>query len=515
MFEVAGAKIIPVDKARFVLTRIPSNTVALDTTMSVSAGQDSIDLDLRVVVLSANEQFNLSIALIGPAGDTVFRGGPLTVISNTGSGGAPQPVAVPLSYTGVGSNAASVKFVTHDTSLLGGDTVAMIAQALDKAGVPIANTPILLTSLDTTKLTVPVVTANKVVGRPARGLTLVQALLLTGQADTARLKLQPVPSAIAGDSGNTQTGTVAAALANAVVARVIAADNLGVSGVWVNFATPLPGSIKPDSSLTDSLGRARAVWTISTAAGAQAASATTPKLASAVAAFSATGVAGPVDSLATSAGAVQSAVAGAAVATPPAVTVKDHYGNPIAGATVQFLVTAGGGTLAGATPLTNASGLAAVTSWTLGTAVGANTLVARIPHPHPPAPLDTLVATFSAGATTAPAAAIALNGGQSQSDTIGAPLATPLSVKIADQFGNPVQGAPVTFAITAGGGSLSSTTANSDASGIAQTNWTLGSTVGAAIVTASASGLTGSPVTFNATLLPGKAAALAFGPQPA
>ncbi len=62
----------------------------------------------------------------------------------------------------------------------------------------------------------------------------------------------------------------------------------------------------------------------------------------------------------------QQAAAGTAVAVPPSVTVRDAQGQPVAGVTVQFTVAAGGGQVAGATPVTNASGTASVTSWVLG-----------------------------------------------------------------------------------------------------------------------------------------------------
>jgi Bacterial Ig-like domain (group 2)/Bacterial Ig-like domain (group 1) len=71
-------------------------------------------------------------------------------------------------------------------------------------------------------------------------------------------------------------------------------------------------------------------------------------------------------SLAVSAGAGQTGIVGAAVAVDPAVLVTDAFGNPVVGRMVSFSVTGGNGSLAGATPTTNAQGVAMVTSWTLG-----------------------------------------------------------------------------------------------------------------------------------------------------
>ncbi|MCC6773747.1 MAG: Ig-like domain-containing protein, partial [Gemmatimonadaceae bacterium] len=66
------------------------------------------------------------------------------------------------------------------------------------------------------------------------------------------------------------------------------------------------------------------------------------------------------------AGTGQSVAAGQAAPVAPAVIVRDAEGNPFAGATVQFTVTDGGGSLEGATPVSGADGVARVTRWTVG-----------------------------------------------------------------------------------------------------------------------------------------------------
>jgi len=70
------------------------------------------------------------------------------------------------------------------------------------------------------------------------------------------------------------------------------------------------------------------------------------------------------------------AAPGGQVDEPPSVIVSDATGNPMSGVTVTFAVTTGGGTLTGNHQTSNASGIATVGSWTLGTAAGTNTLVA-------------------------------------------------------------------------------------------------------------------------------------------
>src|ERR1041385_742924 len=63
-------------------------------------------------------------------------------------------------------------------------------------------------------------------------------------------------------------------------------------------------------------------------------------------------------SLAISAGDQQSAQVGAAVATAPAVVIKDRSGHPLAGVAVTFSVDAGGGSVTGASATTGSDGIA-------------------------------------------------------------------------------------------------------------------------------------------------------------
>jgi len=72
----------------------------------------------------------------------------------------------------------------------------------------------------------------------------------------------------------------------------------------------------------------------------------------------------------------QTASPGTDVPEPPSVIVRDQNGAPLAGASVTFAVTAGGGTVTGGTVVTNASGVATAGAWTVGSVEGTNTLVA-------------------------------------------------------------------------------------------------------------------------------------------
>jgi len=100
--------------------------------------------------------------------------------------------------------------------------------------------------------------------------------------------------------------------------------------------------------------------------------------------------------------------------------------------------------------------------------------------------------------------------GSGQSQAVATALSSPFVAKVTDQYGNPVSGRTVTWAITdypagATGQSLSVTSGPTDANGLASSTLTLGTKVGMYKATASSTGLVGSPVNFNATATAGAA----------
>ncbi len=298
-------------------------------------------------------------------------------------------------------------------------------------------------------------------------------------------------SKIALVAGSGQSGTVGSTLGTAL--SVLVTDNLDnpVAGVTVGWATA-SGSLTPASSLTNASGIATTSWTLGTAPGAVTASGSVGGLTGSPVAFGATAIVGPPTSIIVSAGNGQSATVNTTVATAPAARVADQFGNPIIGATVTFAVTQGGGSLAGATPVTNASGIATVTSWTLGTTAGANALSATT--------AGAGSTSFSATGTAGAATSIAVSTGNGQSATVATTVAISPRVIVRDAFSNPVNNVPVTFAVTLGGGAVSGGSQTTDASGLAQpASWTLGTTAGTNTLTATSAGLTGSPLAFTAT----------------
>ena len=111
---------------------------------------------------------------------------------------------------------------------------------------------------------------------------------------------------------------------------------------------------------------------------------------------------------------------------------------------------------------------------------------------------DGTISLWDMSARTRPRpSALEIISGVEQQGSAGATLANPFFVLVVDQDGKPVVGATVTFAVTAGAGTLSDTTATTDANGRAATTLTLGPQLGTNTVVASVPDL--EPVTFTAT----------------
>ena len=87
--------------------------------------------------------------------------------------------------------------------------------------------------------------------------------------------------------------------------------------------------------------------------------------------------------------------------------------------------------------------------------------------------------------------------GTAQQGTVNTALALPFVVEVQDEHRAPFEGVPVTFAVTAGGGKFSATTAITDSTSRAQTTLTLGPNLGTNTVEVSVTEIK-SPVTFQA-----------------
>src|SRR5688500_8321083 len=200
---------------------------------------------------------------------------------------------------------------------------------------------------------------------------------------------------------------------------------------------------------------------------------------------------GPPSAL-SSTGSGQTAAAGRPLTQPLEVRITDAQGTPLPRVTVAFAVTAGGGSVSAANVDTDAQG-AAATVWTLGREAGtAQSVTATV------AKRDgtSLTATFTATARAGDPATLARIRGDAQQGGTSTALQDSLVVRVADEFGNPIEGVTVTWTAQ-GFGAVTPATAVTDAGGLAAASWTLGDMLGAGTVVASAASL--ATQTFSAT----------------
>jgi hypothetical protein len=110
-------------------------------------------------------------------------------------------------------------------------------------------------------------------------------------------------------------------------------------------------------------------------------------------------------------------------------------------------------------------------------------------------------ATTSVSVTVAQAATQLVKvSGDLQTATMGQTLAQPIVVRVNDATGHAIAGASVGFAAAAGSGSVGSASVTTNASGQAQSTWTLGNVGTDTLrVTAIGAGIGGNPAVFTAT----------------
>src|SRR4029079_17655458 len=134
---------------------------------------------------------------------------------------------------------------------------------------------------------------------------------------------------------------------------------------WVALAGG--GSSDTTTSTTDAAGHASTTWTLGSSVETNTVQAVVSGVGSAT--FTAHAAAGAPAHIRIISGSNQSGQVGIQLGANLVVSVEDGDGNAVAGATVAWQVTEGGGGVAPATSTTSASGQAS-TEWTLGPATG-------------------------------------------------------------------------------------------------------------------------------------------------
>jgi len=320
----------------------------------------------------------------------------------------------------------------------------------------------------------------------------------------------PDATAIEMAGGDGQVAPVGAPLSNPLV--VLVTDEAGdpIQGVTVQWAVDGEGEVSPESVETGSDGKASATRTLGAAAGQQLTTAAVSGLQGSPVTFTATATDGTTPTLAIKASPSLTVQSGVVLPAQPIVQLQDGSGGNQAqgGVAVTAALNGGTGTLGGTlTRGTDNTGAATFTDLAITAPAGIYTIKFTAPGY-----VQVTSATISVGAA---AAGITLTTNPPTSALTGEvfdPSVQPV-VQVKDASGQPVAGVQVTASVASGGGTLEgTTTATSDASGIA-TFGDLGiEGTGAQTLqfTAGTSSVTSAPV--NLTALPAEAATGKWGP---
>ncbi|HEY6223032.1 MAG TPA: leishmanolysin-related zinc metalloendopeptidase, partial [Gemmatimonadales bacterium] len=220
------------------------------------------------------------------------------------------------------------------------------------------------------------VTAVAVGSTMIRGtVTLAKGSLV----DSATVSVTEVPAHFLKFAGDLQTDTTSGTLPTPVTVQATDSNGHPISQIVVAFAvTSGGGHVSSAADTTDATGRASVQWTLGSAVGPNVLSATAAvAVPGSPATFTASAVlAGSSPSVIVSSGNGQHGLIGAPLNFPPSVLIRDGAGTPIAGKQVTFAVSGGAGVVSGGNAVSDANGIASVTSWTVG--AGANALTATV-----------------------------------------------------------------------------------------------------------------------------------------
>lgn len=305
-------------------------------------------------------------------------------------------------------------------------------------------------------------------------------------------------------SGNTQTDSTGAGLAPFIVraSDEFGAPVAGAAITWTRIAGLGTLGAAPDT--TDAQGLARSSYVLGALPGADTVRATIAGASGTTASvlFTSSTISRGASALSIASGGGQTGLPGTTLPTPLVAVVSDALGHRLAGVSVQWQSSVAGlATFASPTSVTDANGEAR-TVITLGTTAGTTTVTASV---------GTLTASTTLGVSVGPAATLVPIAGTGAGVVGGTVL---LRARVTDAAGNPVAGHTVSWAVTAGGGTLPITSSTTNALGDAEVTWTLGFVVGAQTVTATSSGLTGSPLVFTIDAAAATGSLLRLATQP-
>lgn len=319
------------------------------------------------------------------------------------------------------------------------------------------------------------------------------------------------------------TGDLSGEVAASVPVALRVTDQYGnaIASATVNFAvgsnsgavsTGGKAAAATAGTVSDASGGVNAIWTLGTVAGQQTLIATLSSSSGSLT-LTATARSGSASRLVLGRQPSPTTSSGAAFAVQPIAFLADQYENSVAksGVIVTASVQAPYSIVGTPAATTDASGRATFVGLGVSGIAGDAAVTFGAPS------LTSTTATVKV-VTSAPST-MSIVSGDNQTGIVGQELSSPLAVRVLDANGQPVQGQAVNFRVTAGGGTVFAGTANTNADGVAQERWTLGTVAGSAqtLEARAVDNITGAPVvfaTFHATANAGPAATITIVTQP-
>ena len=259
-------------------------------------------------------------------------------------------------------------------------------------------------------------------------------------------------------------GPAGGALPEPFAVRVTDSSGVALADVPVAWTAGDNGSVVANESRTDSLGEARARWTLGPKSGPQRAYVQVGN-ARAMPRFmvEASALAGAPAGLALVNGKKSEGLVGAVLKPLPELRVVDRAGNPVPGVALTILPSSG--TVTDSTPATDSNGRVRV-PWTLGRNAGLQRMTARVEGV--PRPVEISARARAAGPAN-------LTFVTPKPGTANRAIQS-LDVDLTDAYGNPVSDQPVVFSTKFG--NVSPGRVMTDARGRAHTRWTPGTKIG-------------------------------------
>ncbi len=343
-----------------------------------------------------------------------------------------------------------------------------------------------------------IVSTNYTFTKTAATVSITATLSGGGSVVFPETAVSGIPTKLVVFSGSAQTGQAGSILPKQLQIKVEDVSSNVMPGVTVTFVDKTgTGTLSATSGVSNASGVVPISYQLPNTPGAYKVIASAivgqpPKTITGT--FTETSSGDAPASVSLVSGGSQSVGVNSALPQPLVVQVNDKSGTPIPGVSVVF--AAPSGTITGSPATTNSNGQATA-NYTTGASMGSITLTASVNS------VSTSIPVTVIGASPA---TVTVSGGNNQTGTAGAGLPQALSVVVADQNGNPIPGASVTYSDGGAGGTFSSpnpTTTNS--SGQASESYTFSTTAGPVTITATAVGVT-APATFKETSASGPAA---------